>query len=105
MGTNSLSCRAADRLSVPSLGLQISGLSPPASADPKEARNLEGRTHRTSYLLLLNLSAGKRSTLEIAHDYEHALKEVGFEPVWSGGDNDKGVTTSSKSRPPWGPLF
>ena len=41
------------------LGLQIGGLSSPGSTDPKEVRKVEGRTHRSTYLLL-NLTAGKR---------------------------------------------
>jgi outer membrane protein OmpA-like peptidoglycan-associated protein len=66
------------------LGLQIGGLSGPKSTDPKEVRKVEGRTHRTTYLHL-NLGAGKRSTLEIARNYEMAFKEAGFTAIWSGG--------------------
>jgi len=66
------------------LGLQIGGLSTPASTDPKEVRKVEGRTHRSTYLYL-NLGAGKRSTLEIARNYEQAFKDAGFQPIWSGG--------------------
>lgn len=66
------------------LGLQIGGLSSPASTDPKEVRKVEGRTHRTTYVLL-NLAKGKRSTLEIARNYEQAFKDVGFTGIWSGG--------------------
>lgn len=66
------------------LGLQIGGLSAPKSMDPKEVRKVEGRTHRTTYLYL-NLGAGKRSTLEIARNYEMAFKEAGFTSIWSGG--------------------
>ena len=66
------------------LGLQIGGLSSPASTDSKEVRKVEGRTHRTTYVLL-NLAKGKRSTLEIARNYEQAFKEVGFTSIWSGG--------------------
>jgi len=69
------------------LGLQIGGLSTPNSTDPKEVRKVEGRTHRTTYLLL-NLTAGKRSTLEIARNYEMALKDTGFESGWAGGDKE-----------------
>jgi outer membrane protein OmpA-like peptidoglycan-associated protein len=69
------------------LGLQIGGLSSPGSTDPKEVRKVEGRTHRTSYLYL-NLGAGKRSTLEIARNYEQAFKEVGFTSIWSGGQSE-----------------
>ena len=66
------------------LGLQIGGLSTPNSADPKEVRKVEGRTHRSTYVLL-NLAKGKRSTLEIARNYEMAFKEIGFTTIWSGG--------------------
>lgn len=66
------------------LGLQIGGLSSPKSVDPKEIRKVEGRTHRSTYLHL-NMGAGKRSTLEIARNYEMAFKEVGFQGIWSGG--------------------
>jgi len=66
------------------LGLQINGLSSPASADPKEVRKVEGRVHRTTYVLL-NLTKGKRSTLEMARNYEQAFKDLGFESIWSGG--------------------
>ena len=66
------------------LGLQINGLSSPASADPKEVRKVEGRVHRTTYVLL-NLAKGKRSTLEMARNYEQAFKDLGFESIWSGG--------------------
>lgn len=69
------------------LGLQIGGLSAPNSNDPKEVRKVEGRTHRSTYLLL-NLGAGKRSTLEIARNYEMAFKEAGFTSIWSGGDRE-----------------
>jgi outer membrane protein OmpA-like peptidoglycan-associated protein len=69
------------------LGLQIGGLSTPNSTDQKEVRRVEGRTHRTTYLLP-NVGAGKRSTLEIARNYENALKEAGFAPIWSGGDRE-----------------
>jgi outer membrane protein OmpA-like peptidoglycan-associated protein len=69
------------------LGLQIGGLSSPVSTDPKEVRKVEGRTHRTTYLYL-NLGAGKRSTLEIARNYELAFKEAGFTGIWSGGDRE-----------------
>lgn len=69
------------------LGLQIGGLSAPNSTDPKEVRKVEGRTHRTTYLLL-NLGAGKRSTLEIARNYETAFKDAGFTGIWSGGDKE-----------------
>jgi hypothetical protein len=55
------------------LGLRIVVLSTLASADPKEARLVESHTHRTSYLLL-NLGAGKRSTLEIVCNYQQAFK-------------------------------
>ncbi len=66
------------------LGLQIGGLSTPNSSDPKEVRKVEGRTHRSTYVLL-NLPAAKRSTLEIARNYEMAFKEIGFSTIWSGG--------------------
>lgn len=66
------------------LGLQIGGLSTPTSADPKEVRKVEGRVHRTTYVLL-NLAKGKRSTLEMARNYEQAFKEIGFASIWSGG--------------------
>ena len=66
------------------LGLQIGGLSVPNSADPKEVRKVEGRTHRTTYLLP-NLGKGKRSTLEIARNYEQAFKQAGFTSIWAGG--------------------
>ena len=69
------------------LGLQIGGLSSPVSTDPKEVRKVEGRTHRTTYLYL-NLGAGKRSTLEIARNYEIAFKDAGFAEIWSGGDRE-----------------
>jgi OmpA-OmpF porin, OOP family len=69
------------------LGLQIGGLSAPNSTDPKEVRKVEGRTHRTTYLYL-NLGDGKRSTLEIARNYEAAFKDAGFSAIWSGGDQD-----------------
>ena len=69
------------------LGLQVGGLSSPTSTEPKEVRKVEGRTHRTTYLLL-NLAAGKRSTLEIARNYEQAFKEVGFTPIWAGGQSE-----------------
>jgi outer membrane protein OmpA-like peptidoglycan-associated protein len=67
------------------LGLQIGGLSTPDSTDPKEVRKVEGRVHRSTYLLP-NTGAGKRSTLEIARNYEESFKQAGFTPVWSGGD-------------------
>lgn len=66
------------------LGLQIGGLSLPKSTDPKEVRKVEGRTHRTTYLLP-NAVRGKRSTLEIARNYEAAFKQAGFQTLWSGG--------------------
>lgn len=66
------------------LGLQIGGLSTGKSTDPKEVRKVEGRTHRTTYLFL-NLGKGKRSTLEIARNYEATFKENGFTTIWSGG--------------------
>jgi OmpA-OmpF porin, OOP family len=66
------------------LGLQIGGLSVPNSTDPKEVRKVEGRTHRTTYLLP-NLAKGKRSTLEIARNYEQAFKQAGFTSIWAGG--------------------
>jgi len=66
------------------LGLQIGGLSSPGSTDPKELRKVEGRTYRTTYLLP-NSGAGKRSTLEIARNYEMAFKDAGFQVIWSGG--------------------
>jgi OmpA-OmpF porin, OOP family len=66
------------------IGLQIGGLSTPNSADPKEVRKVEGRTHRTTYVLL-NLAQGKRSTLEIARNYEGAFKAAGFTTIWRGG--------------------
>lgn len=69
------------------LGLQIGGLSSPVSTDPKEVRKVEGRTHRTTYLYL-NLGSGKRSTLEIARNYEIAFKDAGFTGIWSGGDKE-----------------
>ena len=69
------------------LGLQIGGLSSPVSTDPKEVRKVEGRTHRSTYLYL-NLGAGKRSTLEIARNYEMAFKDAGFTDIWSGGDRE-----------------
>lgn len=69
------------------LALQIGGLSTPVSVDPKEVRKVEGRLTRTTYLLL-NLATGKRSTLEVARNYELALKDTGFERIWSGGDRD-----------------
>lgn len=66
------------------LGLQIGGLSTPNSADPKEVRNVEGRTHRTTYLLT-NATRGKRSTLELARNYEQAFKQLGFTTLWAAG--------------------
>lgn len=69
------------------LGLQIGGLSTPNSSDPKEVRKIEGRTHRSTYVLL-NLAKGKRSTLEIARNYEAAFKETGFSTIWSGGQTE-----------------
>lgn len=66
------------------LGLQIGGLGAPNSTDPKEIRKVEGRSHRTTYLLQ-NLPKARRSTLEIARNYEQAFKEAGFRPIWSGG--------------------
>lgn len=69
------------------LGLQIGGLSTPVSTDPKEVRRVEGRLHRTTYLYL-NLGAGKRSTLEIARNYELAFKDAGFTTIWAGGDRE-----------------
>jgi OOP family OmpA-OmpF porin len=69
------------------LGLQIGGLSAPNSNDPKEVRKVEGRMHRTTYLLL-NLGAAKRSPLEIAKNYEAAFKEAGFANIWNGGDRE-----------------
>ncbi len=69
------------------LTLQIGGLSAPNSTDPKEVRKVEGRFHRTTYLLP-NTGGGKRSTLEIARNYEGAFKEAGFAPIWSGGDQE-----------------
>lgn len=69
------------------LGLQIGGLSTPTSADPKEVRKVEGRIHRTTYVLL-NLAKGKRSTLEMARNYEQAFKDLGFESIWSGGQTE-----------------
>jgi outer membrane protein OmpA-like peptidoglycan-associated protein len=66
------------------LGLQIGGLSTPNSTDAKEVQKVEGRSHRTTYLLL-NLAKGKRSTLEIARNYELAFKEAGFSTIWRGG--------------------
>ena len=69
------------------LALQIGGLSTPDSMDTKEVRKVEGRMSRTTYLLL-NLGAGKRSSLEVARNYELALKDAGFVKIWSGGDKD-----------------
>jgi outer membrane protein OmpA-like peptidoglycan-associated protein len=69
------------------LALQIGGLSAPDSIDPKEVRKVEGRMTRTTYLLL-NLAAGKRSALEVARNYELALKEAGFAKIWSGTDRE-----------------
>ena len=66
------------------LGLQVGGLSTPVSTDPKEVRKVEGGVHRTSYHLA-NQDLGKRSTLEIARNYEAAFKQAGFQPIWSGG--------------------
>lgn len=66
------------------LGLQTAGLSTPNSTDPKEVRKVEGRVYRTTYVLP-NLESGKRSTLEIARNYEATFKEKGFQPLWSGG--------------------
>lgn len=66
------------------LGLQTGGLSTPNSTDPKEVRKVEGRLYRTTYVLP-NTGSGKRSTLEIARNYEQAFKEKGFQPIWSGG--------------------
>lgn len=82
------------------LGLQIGGLSAPNSADPKEVRKVEGRTHRTTYLLP-NLARGKRSTLEIARNYEQVFKEAGFTPIWSGGqaENRNGPPKASYGIP------
>ncbi|MEQ1850617.1 MAG: OmpA family protein [Chthoniobacteraceae bacterium] len=47
-------------------------------------RKVEGRTHRTTYLLP-NVDKGKRSTLEIARNYEQSFKQAGFNSIWSGG--------------------
>ena len=69
------------------LALQIGGLSAPDSMDPAEVRKVEGRMTRTTYLLL-NLAAAKRSTLEVARNYELALKEAGFTRIWSGTDRE-----------------
>lgn len=69
------------------LALQTGGLSAPDSMDPKEVRKVEGRMTRTTYLLL-NLASGKRSTLEIGRNYELALKDAGFQAIWSGGDKE-----------------
>ncbi len=66
-------------------GLQIAGLSAPNSSDPAEVRVVEGRLHRTTYLFL-NPEAKKRSTLEIARNYEMALKDAGFQTIWAGGE-------------------
>lgn len=66
------------------LGLQIGGLSVPNSTDPKEVRKVEGRVHRTTYLLP-NIGSSRRSTLEIARNYEMIFKEKGFQTLWSGG--------------------
>ena len=68
-------------------GLQIGGLGTPVSTDPKEVRKVEGGLHRTTYMLP-NSGADKRSTLEIARNYEQAFKEAGFQPIWSGGDRE-----------------
>lgn len=66
------------------LGLQIGGLTVPNSNDPKEVRKVEGRVHRTTYLLP-NVGSSRRSTLEIARNYEMTFKEKGFQTLWSGG--------------------
>ncbi len=68
-------------------GLQTGGLSSPVSTDSKEVRKVEGGLHRTTYLLP-NSGADKRSTLEIARNYEQAFKDAGFEAIWSGGDRE-----------------
>lgn len=64
------------------LGLQIAGLSSPKSDDPREVRKVEGPMHRTTYLLP-NPQGGRRSTLEVARNYEQAFKEAGFQTLWS----------------------
>jgi len=66
------------------LGLQISGLSTPDSSDPKELRKVEGRVHRTTYLFP-NTGDGRRTTLEIARNYEQSFVQAGFKTLWSGG--------------------
>lgn len=68
-------------------GLQIEGLSGPASDDPKELRKVEGALHRSSYMIL-NGDDGKRTPLEVATNYANALKSDGFTPIWSGGDRE-----------------
>lgn len=65
------------------LALQIGGLSTPVSTDPKEVRKVEGRVHRTTYVFL-NAAGSRRSALEVARNYQLAVKDAGFTMIWSG---------------------
>ena len=63
--------------------LQIGGLSTPDGNGPGEVRKVEGRLHRTTYVLV-NASGSRRSALEVARNYQAAVQEAGFAPLWSG---------------------
>jgi outer membrane protein OmpA-like peptidoglycan-associated protein len=47
-------------------------------------RKVEGRVHRTTYVLLNAQAGATRSALEVARNYQIAVKDAGFGILWSG---------------------